>query len=738
MPRAVTLLLVLAFAGSLPAQALPFRALDEPVPASMGLALATGDFNVDGKVDMLGSGGIHLGDGHANLASAPGNPLVLPTNTWSRVVADLNGDGLPDVASDTYYSARVDLNGPGMVFTQLAGAFPALTALNGSPLAYSGLVAGDVDGDGDVDLVAHAMMWQPNGLAPHPPVLLLNNGSGSFSAAPSSAFPVAGFASIWGELTDLDADGDLDLVLLAYVGTQLTASLVSLVNSGAGTFAPPVVVHALGPVGFPAAALGEFNGDGYRDVALNGYTSTPVGVILLGSAAGFLPAITTPLSVPPLRPLAVDLNGDGRDELVASLFTTGVVGVSPVSIAGAIGAPTQLLTGVYLYDELPKAIADLDGDGDRDVPALIGSRPCLLMNDGQGGLGALRGRIPSWSFSQTPLAGDLDSDGDLDAVGWSTGAAPILQTLLNDGNGFFSAGPSSTALGTTAADSILLHAFDKDGDGDPDLYGARNILSTITGPAGTDLVFDNSGGVFTLAGTVPDNGPVSAIRDLDVDGDGDRDILLGRRSATTIGNGITSPMRLLVNLGAGGFAPAVSIGGNHATYDLEIADFDGNGSPDVFQVNRNLSAGTIGGPDPCVLYLNAGGGSFTAFTQPAMTGYYAAAGDLNFDGLPEVVLDNQVWFAHGRERLHTRDQPSLRRSALRPRSPMSTKTAISTSSNRPPPSGSTRAAESSGRRSPSSDSGRSPRPRGTCRCRPWPTSTATATRTSSGSTAACT
>jgi hypothetical protein len=648
MPRALTLFLVLVLGGSLCAQALPFRALDEPLPP--GAALITGDFNADGRVDLLATGGIQLGDGHANFAPTAGGTLTVASGSTSFRVADYNGDGLPDVAYVAYPTARVDLNGPGMVFTQLANAFPVLPTTPGVPNSYWGLVPGDVDGDGDIDLVAHTTTWQANGLAYSAPILLLNNGLGSFSAAPGTAFPVGTFASTWGALTDLDADGDLDLLFSGYAGTSYTRSLVSLVNGGAGAFGPPVVIHVWGLVSYAAATVGEFNGDGYPDVALGDLSgaTTTVGVVLLGSAAGFLPAVASPLPFLPSRLLAIDLNGDGKDELLSCSGNAGLVDVHPVSNAGVIGAPTQQLNGIDISEELPNpgAVVDLDGDGDRDVPALVGSRPILLMNDGQGALAALRGRIPYWSFAQTPLAGDVDADGDLDAVGWSTSSAPVLQTLLNDGDGFFSAGPSSPVGGTTATSYILLHAFDKDGDGDADLYGARNITSAF-GTAGNDLVFDNSGGVFTLASTVPDDGPVTVIRDLDVDGDGDRDILLGRRSATTISNGITSPMRLLVNLGAGAFAPAVPIGGNHATYDLEIADFDGNGSPDVFQVNRNLFAGTTGGLDPCVLYLNAGGGTFTAFTQTAMTGYYAASGDLNGDGLPDVVLDNQVWFTSG-------------------------------------------------------------------------------------------
>jgi hypothetical protein len=122
--------------------------------------------------------------------------------------------------------------------------------------------------------------------------------------------------------------------------------------------------------------------------------------------------------------------------------------------------------------------------------------------------------------------------------------------------------------------------------------------------------------------------------------------MLGRRAAIGGGStGITSPMVYLRNLTPNGFAAPIPIGGNHATYDLDVGDFDGNGSLDVFQTNANILAGTVGGPDPSVLYLNLGVGmGYVAIPQNGISGIFTAAGDLNGDGMTDLVVDNQVWF----------------------------------------------------------------------------------------------
>jgi hypothetical protein len=636
-------LVALVLSAPAASQVLPYRALDSSLPLNVGTIDASGDFDGDGKRDLLGWSGILLGDGHANFTRVPGSPLA--GSRMSTRVADLNGDGLLDVASIlTNGQSRVDFNVGGLVFTQVTPAFPQVLNGAGLPLVISRLTPGDVDSDGDVDILA-----QTKGLGQYAyaevPALLLNNGAATFIAASLTAFPAGNVASNQEELVDVDSDGDLDVLLAGVDAAATTLSLSVMTGNGSGSFAAavpimtsPVTVHF---------ATGEFNGDGYMDLIANRGGLLNVEVFF-GSAAGFT---TTPVAsqMPfwPGRLVTIDLDANGRDELLASGWP-GTVGVFPVATSGAVGVATQsIYTGVVDYvSPHPDTVADYDQDGDRDLVLTILGQASLLMNDSAGSLVRPGGRLDGASFAEMPVGGDVDQDGDLDLVGWGpTAATASVVTAINDGDGFFPASPPAALPGLASPQGYMLtHAFDRDGDGDSDLYCARNNFY-LSGIAVPDRVLDASGGAYTVAFTLTDNRPVTVIRDLDADGDGDRDIVLGRRSPTTTG-GVTSaptPMLLMINAGAGGFV-SFPIGGDHKTYDLEIADFDGDGTEDVFQTNF-VSTGWWAF-DACVLYLRTSPGAFTAYPQ-AMTGIDSAAGDLNGDGLPDVVVDNQVWFNGG-------------------------------------------------------------------------------------------
>jgi hypothetical protein len=654
LPLSIAAMLILA--PALAAQVLPYRLLDEPLPPTAGYPDGAADFDQDGNVDLLTSAGILVGDGHANFAAAAGAPLAsVRRNTR---VADLNGDGLPDVLSVSVSGVpRVDVNGGGLVFAQLPGAIPTLPVAGplGLPAVFWRFTTGDVDGDGDVDAVAQVKTFAIHNYQNGSPLVLLNNGSATFTVAPTTAFPATTVVTHQEDLADLDGDGDLDVLL---TGTPVAAGgysrLFVLTNSGAGTFSPPVQVFSGSSQLYPG--VGDFNGDGFADVAFSSSTGVAFATVMFGSAAGLGPGVNSAFPFWAQRVIAIDLNGDGSDEVLAGTGWQGSAAVFSISAAGVVGAPTQTLQGIQLAPDTPgwDVLTDFDQDGDRDLVAIpmttpgasmSGTTPALLMNDGAGALVLLGGRLRNYSISGLAQVGDVDADGDLDILGWGApGTVPTIETSLNDGDGFFTSGPLSPISAPAGTwNYLLFHAFDRDGDGDVDIYAARNMLS-VNGTPGNDLVLDDVGGVFSVAFTLADTGPVTAIRDLDVDGDGDRDIVLGRRWPTTT-TGPMTPMYLVSNLGAGGFAPAVPIGGGHYTYDLEIADFDGNGSPDIFQTNRNFNP--LGPVDPCELHLNAGGGAFASTPQPSMTGYYSAAGDVDGNGLPDVVLDSQVWLNNG-------------------------------------------------------------------------------------------
>jgi len=227
---------------------------------------------------------------------------------------DLNGDGAPDVAwarNDFFNNQmNVQLNlGDGTLGPSVG--YPAQSQSND-------IAAGDLDGDGDSDLV---VISQGDNLANHIIDLYFNNGQGSFTHQTASG----GTGPRKLALADLDNDGDLDLAMTNYWASSNDISVLK--NNGNGTFTPETrYVVGSQPSGITAADL---DGDGDRDLAVvrrEGMT-LKVHLLLNDGNGGFSLAATLTLNVFATDPViaSADWDGDGdRDLAVAAIGTEQV------------------------------------------------------------------------------------------------------------------------------------------------------------------------------------------------------------------------------------------------------------------------------------------------------------------------------------------------------------------------------------------------------------------------------
>jgi hypothetical protein len=211
----------------------------------------TGDFNLDGKVDVAvtSTGGsnalsILLGNGAGGFSAAPGSPMNIGLSSLSLVSADLNLDGKPDLAI-----ARSGANGVAIMLGIGSGGFSAPQLVGGvSTLFPQSVGAGDFNRDGKPDLVA--------ALANGGVAMLLGDGAGGFSVAPGSPFPTPGAVSL--SIADFNLDGRLDVVVADYNSNNITV----LLGNGAGALsqAPGSPIN----VGNDPESLttGDFNHDG--------------------------------------------------------------------------------------------------------------------------------------------------------------------------------------------------------------------------------------------------------------------------------------------------------------------------------------------------------------------------------------------------------------------------------------------------------------------------------------------
>jgi hypothetical protein len=424
-------------------------ALDRGWPGGVSLA----DVDGDGDLDLTATRGydvtnrdpekqhpdrsmLYLNDGAGRFSHALESDLSKAENyasgsTWG----DVDGDGDLDAFVSTQLGQKDAFyrnHGGGKLVREELGDATATAGSN-----FSSTWA-DIDGDGDLDLYVGGPM-----LSMAEPNLVYRNDGGRFvrvTGTPLENGKSNAGAVLW---ADLDGDGDQDLFVAnsdilrrndiapAEIETPTVYRNDAGGNDGAWRFT------RLGPQGFDAleysanvAALGDVDDDGDLD-------------LFLGLFAGPQDTVRDRL-----------LLNDGK-----GIFTEAA------ALPGA--EHVQLATGA--------AFADLDLDGDLDlVSTSYGSGIRVHVNDGHGTFSPLAQVRPEdralaerksshWSIA----TGDLDGDGDLDAVigNWGEVAAGEFATLLRN----------DTAR---CGDSVYLALFDRNGAPDPP--GARVTLITRT------------------------------------------------------------------------------------------------------------------------------------------------------------------------------------------------------------------------------------------------------------------
>jgi hypothetical protein len=388
-------------------------------------------------------------------------------------------------------------------FYAAAGAGPADFA-GGPTLSLPGqpgsVAAGDVDNDGDLDLVA------ANGAAS----IRLNDGTGTFSAAADLTAPASG--TVTGvALADVNGDGDLDLL------TTGNGRLDTWHNTGGGSFAFYTSLTLNGVLNTPV--LADVDADGDLDALLANPGYRAVQVRLNDGAGTFGGGTDVPMRDYVYTIAVADLDGDGDLDFAGAgaangNFTSGYVNVRLNSGTGTFASAPDLTTAALSNSV---ALGDLDGDGDADL--VVGSTiraSNVLLNSGNGTFVSTPD-VPTGANTAAVTLADVDGDGDLDLLHTQSNANAIAWSP-NDGTGHFAA-PRIVAVGNSPQALVLA---DLDGDLALDIATADyrgNTLSvrlnhlpapTITafapgsGPAGTSVSISGTG--FGTTTTVRFNG----------------------------------------------------------------------------------------------------------------------------------------------------------------------------------------------------------------------------------------
>ena len=379
-----------------------------------GKAVTSGDWNQDGKMDSAFVVGVHsiaTLSGANSFASA----ALIATGEGDIVAiatVDLDSDGFGDVVSLTVEGALVYFSQGGLLL-----ANPASVPLPLPPFGISaGYVrGGDVDGDGDYDVVCVRVSYYDT------TIWVLENVDGSGTLIAHSVATVGiGQTPVPVHLEDMDGDGDLDIV----VG----AADVMLVNSGTA-----------GGGGFPT----------FTSVPVFGGYGNGIGV--------------------------ADINGDGTPDLVRSSQYLKLVEWRPVDAAGGLGATDPVATRTDMAIDV--CVGDFDGDGDVDVATSWWSADELVWyaNDGTGVFGS---QIPvdmafyvDNAFSSFPqnmlLAGDVTGDHKVEIV--ALNAPSLLAQVAVYENTDPGLAWTRTLVFSSPSTTRSSHVFLADFDGDNNL-----------------------------------------------------------------------------------------------------------------------------------------------------------------------------------------------------------------------------------------------------------------------------
>ncbi|WP_158750705.1 FG-GAP-like repeat-containing protein [Acidobacterium sp. S8] len=395
---------------------------------------------------------------------------------------------------------------------------------------------------------------------------------------------------------DFDGDGKVDLAVVQYDGT-----VNIMLNDGAGGLKDPIVYSPPPNAGVTYATAVDLNGDGYPDIIASDASNTNLIVYLNQGNGTFATPASIPVNTPDDAELdaigVTDINGDGKPDVVALLdsltFTDSGDLVTTLTIQTFFGK----------------------GDGTFVIPTEAQTTQQTI--SGQAGFGGML------AFGDFRHRGKSDLV-FLQAVTNSSGFFGDVSAVLAEGNGdgTFSAPKNAVIIKNVTRSLGDLRVVDLNADNNPDI--------AFEGSTGLITALNNGDGTFGAPITAPLS-PATLLFD-DINGDGYPDLVM---------NGGTLAVYPGKGDGTFGTPPAEYLDADGTGQGIRLADYNGDGIPDIVEINNN--------PREASIFLGQGGGKYTAApllssaADPVLDAnqlVLQTTGDFNGDGYSDILAVN--------------------------------------------------------------------------------------------------
>ena len=597
-----------------------------PIPAAAGAYfLVTADLNRDGVPDLIvgskagGAVTVYLGDPLGGFGPAS---TLTGVSAAAAAVGDFNGDGIPDivVADESSGSVYVLLGRGDGTFD--APSTPVSIALPGGAMStyHAQLTALDMDGDGNLDVVVSDSPLFGTGIVSV--AVAYGNGDGTFASSP---WMITGLPDVGAAVADFDNDGRMDIAVATRTDfAHPNADAITLYkNDGHRGFVPTTTIALDGSP--TAIAVADFNGDGNLDLAVteqrlvSGVETGAVAVFLGGGGGTFGSQAIYSVGDDPEALAVGDANADHRTDLIVANNGSNDVSVL-MNLGGGMFASEQRFDTGSAPTAL--ALADFDSDGTLDIATADSGSDDIRILRGRGdGDFVLDDPFRAGTGPVSLADGDFNRDGFLDVVTVNP-VADTLSILLNRGDGTFVAG----AVYATGAQPKNVAVGDLNGDGRLDL------VVTDSGSDAISVYLGLGDGTFTPERRIAVGFAPDALTLADLNNDGHLDLVLVGPSGTTVA--------VFLGLGDGGFGAPTTYSVGPAGFGLNApsivaADFNGDGRLDLAIDNSTQVTALYGDP-------SAPGTFEPAVTVASGPTGRLSVGDINGDGLPDLIVSSQI------------------------------------------------------------------------------------------------